>query len=275
MKIRTDLALENKEYIENEVLDGVVSQKEIKDNIKITRIEIINGNGSRLLDKPLGRYSTFEYPDIISISSDSVKILKSEIKVFLPDDGLILIAGLGNEKITADSLGPKCIDKIIATRHIHYNRAVSPVPSPFTFACVKTDVSAKTGIEASEMILGLVKTIKPKALIIIDSLGARNYKRLGSVIQISDIGIVPGSGVKNHRNEISKRTLNIPVISIGAPTVIDGSAINENEDFLADDDFENVFLTSKNIDFIVSRASYVISSALNSILKDKINITDL
>lgn len=274
MKIRTDLAIENKEYNRSKSLDGVLCNEEFINDIKITQIEIINQNGSHLLNKPLGKYLTLEYPDIIKNTSASINILKAKIKAFLPFDGLILIAGLGNEKITADSLGPKCIDKITATRHI-YNNDIGSSPPSLYFACIKTDVYAKTGIEASEKILGLIKTIKPNVLIIIDSLSSRNYKRLGSVIQISDIGIVPGSGVKNHRNEISKRTLNIPVISIGVPTVIDGSVINKNTIFAAKEDLENVFITSKNIDFITERASNVISRALNSILRDKINITDL
>ena len=275
MIIRTDLALESKQYVKTKVLDGIICDEQTQNNIKTTRIKIVNSNGSKLLSKPLGTYVTIEYQNMISSNSSSVTALNSALIPFLPKSGTLLIAGLGNEEITADSLGPKCTDKIIATRHMTYNMSSAHHKLRFNYACIKTDVCANTGIEAAEELYGIVHVLKPDGVIIIDSLASRTYERLGSVIQISDSGIVPGSGVNNHRHEISRATLHTPVTVIGVPTVIDSSVLFGDIDFIRKSHIKDVFITSKNIDFLVNTAAQLISSSLNSILTHQINITDL
>ena len=76
-----------------------------------------------------------------------------------------------------------------------------------------------TGIETAEILNGIIENIKPKLIIIIDALASRSIDRISSTIQISDTGIVPGAGVGNTRKEISQKTLGVPVIAIGVPTV--------------------------------------------------------
>lgn len=73
--------------------------------------------------------------------------------------------------------------------------------------------------------MGAVNVIKPCAVIVVDALAARKLGRLGSTVQISDSGIIPGSGVGNSRAEISRRTLGVPVISVGVPTVVDAQTL--------------------------------------------------
>ena len=68
---------------------------------------------------------------------------------------------------------------------------------------------------------GIIENIKPKLIIIIDALASRSIDRISSTIQISDTGIVPGAGVGNTRKEISQKTLGVPVIAIGVPTVVE------------------------------------------------------
>jgi len=65
-----------------------------------------------------------------------------------------------------------------------------------------------------EVIKGIVENIKPKLIIVIDSLASRSIERISRTVQLSDTGIVPGAGVGNQRKEISKDTLGIPVIAI-------------------------------------------------------------
>lgn len=78
-----------------------------------------------------------------------------------------------------------------------------------------------TGIETAEILNGIIENIKPKLIIIIDALASRSIDRISSTIQISDTGIVPGAGVGNTRKEISQKTLGVPVIAIGVPTVVE------------------------------------------------------
>ena len=76
-----------------------------------------------------------------------------------------------------------------------------------------------------EVIKGIVDNIKPKLIIVIDSLCSKSIERISSTVQLSDTGIVPGAGVGNSRNEISINTLGIPVIAIGVPMVVDAATI--------------------------------------------------
>ena len=96
-------------------------------------------------------------------------------------------------------------------------------------------VLGTTGIETLEIIKGIVDNIKPKMLIVIDSLASKSIERISSTIQIADTGIVPGAGVGNTRKELSKNTLGIPLIAIGVPMVVDLATIT--------DDCLNIFIT--------------------------------
>lgn len=76
-----------------------------------------------------------------------------------------------------------------------------------------------------EIIKGIVDNVKPKLVIVIDSLSSKSIERISSTVQIADTGIVPGAGVGNARNEISENTLGIPVIAMGVPMVVDAATI--------------------------------------------------
>ena len=82
-----------------------------------------------------------------------------------------------------------------------------------------------TGIETQEILQGIIENIKPKLLIVIDSLASKSIDRISSSIQIADTGIVPGAGVGNTRKELSQNTLGIPVIAIGVPMVVEAATI--------------------------------------------------
>jgi spore protease len=86
-------------------------------------------------------------------------------------------------------------------------------------------VLGKTGMETVEIIKGVVEQVKPAAVIVIDALASRRLSRLGCTVQISDSGISPGSGVGNTRKEISQKTLGVPVVAIGVPTVVDAATM--------------------------------------------------
>ena len=92
-------------------------------------------------------------------------------------------------------------------------------------SAIAPGVLGTTGIETMEVIKGIVENIKPKLIIVIDSLASKSIERISSTVQISDTGIVPGAGVGNARNELSQNTLGIPVIAIGVPMVVDAATI--------------------------------------------------
>lgn len=221
--IRTDLILET---IKNN--NYITSEK--NDNITVSRV-VVNNNNKDIIDKKEGNYITVEFLDITNYEDREKvgKCLEKEIKNILKlnnidsrDEGLII--GLGNEKSTADALGPKTIENILVTRHL-FLLNVSVKEGMRNISTMVPGVMGNTGIETIDIINGVIEKIKPKFIIIIDSLCAASVERLNKTIQITDTGITPGSGVGNHRKEISKDTLGIPVIAIGVPTVVDASTI--------------------------------------------------
>lgn len=225
-EIRTDLVLDT---IENK--DAAIEREALcYDKVKVTKV-VIDEENSRLLGKKAGNYITIEFADVTdSGNRNKVKeVFKKEledlIKVLTLDDkSEVLIIGLGNERSTPDSLGPKVISEVMVTRHLFLldEDVASGVRS---VAAISPGVMASTGIETSDVISSIVKKINPKLVIVIDALAASSIARINKSIQITDTGIHPGSGVGNMRKEISSETLGVPVVAIGVPTVVESSII--------------------------------------------------
>ena len=159
------------------------------------------------------------------------KQLLNYIKKFTKNKKNILVVGLGNRNITPDSLGPKVADGIIVTRHLIYKKLIKDnVPS---VSAISPGVLGITGIETGEIINNVTKSTKPDIIIAIDALAARSIDRVTSTIQIGDTGIIPGSGIGNSRNAVTKDVLGVPVIAIGVPTVVDAATVaNDSLDML-------------------------------------------
>ena len=221
--LRTDLAIELI-GVENE---NIVTKKEKIDNIQITSVDILKDG---VISKKKGKYITIEFDDVTDFNNkEKVKeVFIGELKKLLKhmdikDDFSCLAIGLGNVKSTPDSLGPDVIDNFVVTNHLFM---VGDVGDGFrkTYS-IKPGVTGETGIETSELIKGIVKTIKPDFIIVIDALASQSIDRVLKTIQMTDTGIHPGSGVGNSRKEISSDTLGIPVIAIGVPMVVDAVTI--------------------------------------------------
>ena len=129
VQIRTDLALEARESVseKEEHLHGVQVEEEYKEEseIRITRVTIGSKNGARLLGKAMGTYVTLEAPNMAHPDEDYheeiARELADQIKSLLPKEKeqlSILIVGLGNREVTADSLGPRVVDNLTITRHM-------------------------------------------------------------------------------------------------------------------------------------------------------------
>lgn len=283
MNFRTDLALEVRESIKSEELDGVEHETFERADATITRIRVTDRRGEDALGKPKGEYITVQAQSFARssrVSDELVDTVAEELSRLLPREGAVLTAGLGNTNITPDALGPEFIRGVFVTRHLKKELCdklglgrLRPV------AAIAPGVLGQTGVETGELLLGAVKVISPSAVIVVDALAARKLERLGSTVQISDSGIVPGSGVGNSRAEISERTLGVPVISIGVPTVVDaatlardvsGSPVKE----IQKSDGE-MMVTPKEIDMLIERCSALISLAVNRALQPGLSIKDL
>lgn len=238
---RTDLALERNEiYRKNNNIktdiDGIEVKEEEKGFVKITRVNILNENGEKAINKPIGTYVTLDIKKMKGIDDEKIdevaNVLSVELRDIIgkhvSDVEDILVVGLGNIYVTPDALGPKVVPEIEVTRHIlKYMPNIMPEDTR-PVSAVSPGVLGITGIETMEILKGIVDNIKPKLLIVIDALASKSIERISSSIQISDTGIVPGSGVNNTRKEISVNTLGIPVIAIGIPTVVDLASITND-----------------------------------------------
>ena len=214
-----------------------------------------------------------EEHELVKIVSDELKnLIKGKEKS--NEKSSILIVGLGNEYITPDALGPKVVKNINITRHV-LNIAGDIANSNQRSVCaIMPGVLGTTGIETFEIVKSVVDRIKPDIVIAIDSLASSSMHRIGNTIQLSDTGITPGAGVRNKREGLNYESLNVPVIALGVPTVVDFVTLtNEAIDKMIDktaneiEEFEDVDNDQlKNIvGFLNQKTRYdMVANLLNS-----------
>ena len=255
--------------------------------------------GEKQLGKPRGIYVTLEGENMAgndgSFHEEMSECLAKRLQSLLSGKRKLLFIGLGNGEVTPDALGPLVIKNLFITRHLTGWKEIEGCPA---VAALAPGVMAQTGMETGEIVEGIVKKIHPDALVVIDALAAKSSERLNRTIQISNTGIAPGSGVGNHRNEITEKTMGIPVIAIGVPTVISIPSLacdimeafcasqgegmkdifcswpeKEKYHFLGeilDEKLWELFVTPKEIDEAVKRISYTLSEGINQFVAGRI-----
>ena len=315
-----------RDAIEKNKIKGLKNKKRIYDDIIVEEV-LINSNFVSELNKERGIYITINFNDV----TDSVN-RNNLVNVFSIElEKKALIIGLGNNLSTPDSLGPKTIRNIVVTRHLFNLENIQQSEGFSNVSILEPNVYASTGVESFEVIKGVVDRTKPDFLIVIDSLASSSLENINKILQITDTGIEPGSGIGNNQKEISQKTLLIPVIAIGIPTVVDAATIvNDtinflikkisynimnidnpkeklsisnsfnylNSDYVLDDDERKLYLgllgelndkemknllnevltpigynfivTPKEIDFVIDKLSFVLSSAINNVLHENL-----
>lgn len=306
---RCDLAIEAHEMLAagssgDFSVNGVsVVEEEDGEFIKITRVTVDNDDGARELGKPVGSYITIEMPNRFygrqEIYEDVCKRCAEELKGLIDDklpdsNDTVLVAGLGNRRITADALGPKVIGSLMITRHLkrympdEIDERVRPV------CAIAPGVLGTTGMETEEIVRSLTEEVKPKLVIVIDALCSGNVDRINTTIQITDTGITPGGGVGNKRKTINNDTLGVPVIAIGVPTVVDAATIavagldavsgrGANDDLFEENfvrsvfekRFGNMIVAPKDVDSVITDISSVIANGINISLHEGITLSDI
>ncbi len=228
---RTDLAAE----LDLSERSGIGESFEEIGNVKINTVEIITESAAKRLGKPCGKYITIDigkiwlasdsdFENAANVISDKLTLLCDEMCGGIPDS--VLIAGLGNRRITADALGDETVGLITATRHLRTkSERLFGLLGGREISAVVPGVLGQTGIESAEMVHGVCKEVNPSLVIAIDSLCARSTERLATTVQLGSSGISPGSGIGNHRRSIDSETLGVPVIAFGVPTVVDSSTL--------------------------------------------------
>ncbi|MBQ8003815.1 MAG: GPR endopeptidase [Oscillospiraceae bacterium] len=291
--VRTDLALEAREVWqesaeENTALRGVWARELETEGFRVTRVKILNDEGAEALGKPCGSYTTIELDGISRRDTRSfpsaISAVSEELKRILPEtDGDVLVVGLGNADITPDAVGKCAVENVMVTRHL-----VEKMPELFgglrPVAAVVPGVLGMTGVESGEIIRGVAEHIKPDCVIVIDALASMKLSRLCKTIQITDTGIVPGSGVGNARSAITRETVGFPVVAMGVPTVVDIATIITG---FADDAgidisgktlseySERLLVTPKDIDVNISDIGRILGYAINSAVQKDMSIAEM
>lgn len=289
MDFRTDMAIERRDLYKNankieDEINGVECNKEIIDDIIITRVEITNEEGERALQRKKGNYITIDTKKIDNIKEEKseqiINLFSNELRKIIDKHAKkndeILIVGLGNLYSTPDSLGAKVVENTEITRHIKIYLPNAIDKNIRSVSAITPGVLGTTGIETVEIVKGIVSNIKPKLILAIDSLCSKNIERINKSIQISDTGIVPGGGVGNKQEELSEKTLGIPVVAVGIPTVLDAATIvidtlnacniSINEDEIVNKMKLNNFnfvVTPKEIDLLIENMSNIVSEGIN------------
>ena len=289
MAFRTDLAVE---AIENHksaaALPHVRQSDRMLEGFAIHEVRILSEDAAHEIGKPQGRYLTLELDALIRREEDAFpracKALSTLLRELLPhpNDGPVLIAGLGNRMITPDAIGPQTADHIIATRHL-----VAQSPAIFAdwrpVSALAPGVLGQTGVETGEVICGVLDRVRPTAVIAVDALAAGRLSRLLRTVQLADTGITPGAGVGNARAALNEETLGVPVIAVGVPTVVDGATLaHEISSQLGqpacealDDLSQPVMITTRDIDREVSDISRMIGYAVNMALHPHLSVADI
>lgn len=276
--IRTDLAMEahacwKESAGETSELKGVIARDETLRGFPLTRVEIVDNEGAAALQKPQGTYLTLDVsrcqrPESLQEAAGAVAEL---LEPLLPEEGPALVAGLGNPAMTPDALGPRCMDHLLITRHLK-----NVLPQLRETAALSGGVLGTTGLEAAEWVRGVAEHMKPAAVIVVDALAARSLDRLCQSVQLSDTGLVPGSGVGNHRMALNRETLGVPVISVGVPTVVSlETIIHDLTDDCGNPPQKGFFLTPDAIDAKIKKLSKIIAYGINLALQPGLTVSDL
>ena len=282
--IRTDLACES-EATHDAGKDGTAYAESDVTGFRVAKLHVRNADGEAAAGKPCGRYVTVFTKLLCDESAERLDALAALIAAEI--DALaklhlggtprcVLVAGLGNREITADSIGPKTVDRLTVTRHIReHDEALFNSYFRVPLCAIAPGVLGQTGIETAELVGGVAKTARPDLILAVDALAARATERLGATVQISDSGIFPGSGIGNRRSEISMRTLGVPVIAIGVPTVVNSAtlvydALQSAGYTEVDDRMERVLHEGESF-FVSPRQSDRISESVADMLADAID----
>ena len=278
---RTDLAMEAHELWrggEKKKLRGVDHRTVFRRGCRVTSVAVTDDQAAHALGKPVGNYITLDLAPLLRDAESPVerasRAVGAELRALMGENvKSVLVAGLGNAAMTPDAIGPLSTEHVLVTRHL----GDLPVFSALTAVSVLTPgVLGRTGIESLDLVRGAVRAVQPDALIVIDALASRSLSRLCTTVQLSNTGIVPGSGVGNYRCALDEKTVGVPVFAIGVPTVVDAATLTldvleEAGKPSVDPDalrgHETVMVTTRDIDAQIRELSRIIGYGIDLALQ--------
>lgn len=276
----TDLALEAAQMqagtAQIESRPGLTVRRRARGGYAVTDMDLTDPQQARRLERPVGRYITVELAPYLQRRADffaaGARCIAEEISPLLPPgEAPVLVVGLGNRSLTADAVGPQAMGYILVTRHM-----IQAMPEQFgvfaSVAALGTGVLAETGLESSELIAAVVENLHPRCVLVLDALAARSRDKLCAVIQLTDTGLTPGSGVGNHRRAVTAETLGVPVLAMGLPTVIRAEQLAGEDE---PPEGEPLFVTPRDIDQKVRELSRMMAYGVDLALQPQLTVEDI
>lgn len=266
----SDLAMERRKA--STYVEGVDYKRDVCIGGVWERLKITSAAGEKNVGRPIGLYDTLTLPRLDTIMPDDIEDAKDEIARELcrmcdlcdVSPERILVVGLGNRELTPDAIGPSAADEVDATMHF---KAEDPeffdALGCSEICVVCPDVASNSGINSAEIVKSVANTVKPTVVFAIDSLASRSEERLGNTIQVSNTGIIPGTGVGHRGLKIDEELLGVPVIAIGVPTVISTSSLRDENRNAGKKNSSGYFVSPKGINRIVKNGAKIIGGGIN------------
>ena len=283
--VRTDLASEAhslwRQRQKTRSLPGVFSERREEDGFALEIVEVRDQNASSELCKPIGRYVTMELGALLRREADAFKracaVLSKELRAQLDlrAGESVLVVALGNADITPDAVGPLTAEQVLVTRHLTEQMPEEfGVFRPVSVFC--SGVLGTTGVESAALTGAVARLVAPARIIAVDALAACETAHLCRTVQVSDTGIVPGSGVGNARSALTGETLGVPVVALGVPTVVDARTLcvewTGDEGNAPDGE---LFVTPRDIDCRVRDVARLLGYSINLALHDGLTVEDI
>ncbi len=281
---RTDLASEARDLWQKgnaETLEGLVTGREERQGFAFDVVEIRSDRASKELCKPMGRYVTMELDALFRREEDAFRRACEELagelraQLALKEGESVLVVGLGNPDITPDAVGPLAAEQVLVTRHLKER-----MPADFALfrpvSVFRSGVLGTTGVESAELTGAVAALVRPDRIVAIDALAARETRRLCRAVQVSDTGIIPGSGVGNARSALTAETMGVPVVSVGVPTVVDARTLCADlAGGAAPEGTGELFVTPRDIDSRVRDAARLVGYAVDLAIQNSLTIGDI
>jgi len=279
--IQSDLAIEGTGA--DDSTPGIEFDERRQGDFCVTSMKVIDEKGEESTGRERGTYVTVSIGKPWLLGDDKIaeaeELLALEMRAMsrsISDCESVLIIGLGNRAITADALGPQTTDELLITRHIKLaDSRLYDSLEQCEISAFAPGVLGQTGIETLELVRGAVERVKPSLVVAVDALAARGVDRLATTVQLSDTGLAPGSGIGNRRQALNRQSLGVPVMAVGAPTVVNSATlvidalelagIDEISDKLNGvlENGKSFFVSLKESDVAVTELAHLIARALN------------
>lgn len=251
-----------KEVTKLKKVKGVDISRKIIKGVEVVRAIINNDND---LMRSEGEYLTINIKNFYdNYYINVIKILSKHVKQELKGAKKLLVVGMGNEFVISDALGPKVVEKLDVIKFATLRKSV---------AKLAPGVGGNSGLESFDVVLAITRQYKPDVVIVVDSLCASNYNRIGKSFQITNAGIVPGSASGETKCKLNKDSLGTKVVAIGVPLVVYLQSVvtnvikkikplNHNDLKVLNELLESSMYSPKDIDVLVEICSKIIAKAI-------------